>query len=274
MQSLSVTDLQKQYQKLVNAQQMLILGAGDAQESQLKDFSSTIEKVRNGPSQLDKIVDAKPVPKLRVVLFDKPDRTQTQVLIGQLGVVYADPRLDALQIANYAFGGGGFQSRLMIELRVKRGAMDGAGCGFKLASHPHTWNLSFFPKNSDTPPAVREALKMVRELHDHGLSQEEFGSSKRSMINSAGFGFNTPQKRLENRMTEVLYGLPEGYFRNFASRISKISLEEVNQAIRGFVTPDKMMVGIVATASLSKAAIAKELGVNEKDIEVQDYQKE
>ena len=115
---------------------------------------------------------------------------------------------------------------------------------------------------------------MIRDLQKNGLTEAEFKASKQSIVNSAGFAYNTPAKRMENRLTEVVFGLPEGYFKDYAERIERISREEVNEALARFVSPENLMIGLVATASLSKAAIAKELGIPEKDIEVQSYQKE
>ncbi len=275
IQGLTVTDLQKQYQRLINQNEMIVLAAGDAEQSELTPFMNAVQKARNGKSALNPIPEFTSEPaKLRVMIFDKPDRTQTQVLIGQKGVPYNSPMLDALQVANYAFGGGGFQSRLMIELRVKRGWTYGAGSGFKLGNRSNIWRTSFFPKNGDTPAAIKEALSLIRELKAKGLTQKEFDFAKQSMINGSGFSYNTPAKRMDNRMTEILFGLPQGYMKDTANRLEKLTLADVNQAIKSFLNPDHMMIGLVGTASVSRTDIAKALEIPENQIEVQDYMKE
>jgi zinc protease len=162
----------------------------------------------------------------------------------------------------------------MVELRVKRGWTYGAGSSFRAGSRPHSWRVGFSPKNADTPPAIKEALNLVRDLKKTGITDAQFNASKQSLVNSSGFSFNTPQKRLENKLIEVLYGLPDGYYRDYAKRLSALTLPEVNQTIESFVDPDHMMIGIVGTASISKDAIANELGVPPASIEVQSYQKE
>lgn len=275
IQSITVADLQKQYQKLINQSQMVILGAGDTSEKAFDRFLSSVKIERNQTSHLNALPEFTTEPKkLRVVIFDKPDRTQTQVMIGQKGVTIRDPEIDALQLANHAFGGSSFQARLMVELRVKRGWTYGAGSAFRLGSKSHSWRVGFFPKNADTPPAIKEALKLIADLKKSGISETEFSASKQGLVNSAGFSYNTPQKRLENKLIEVLYGLPEGYFKNYANRLSALSLANVNTAIEKFITPDQLLIGVLGTASVSKAEIAKALGMKDSDIEVQSYQKE
>jgi zinc protease len=275
IQSISAQDLQKQYQNLISTKNLILLAAGDASDAAFSSFLREMSEKRNVDSTLQPVPEFKNTPtRTRIVIFDKPDRTQTQVLIGQKGISFSSKDLDALQIGNHAFGGAGFQARLMIELRVKRGWTYGAGSSFKLGSAPHSWKIGFFPKNADTPPAIHEALRMIRDLQKNGITEEEFKASKQSILNSAGFNYNTPAKRMENRLTEVVFGLPEGYFKDYADRIEKISRSAVNEALARFVSPDHLMIGLVGTASISRSALARELGIPEKDIEVQSYQKE
>jgi len=270
--TLSITDIQNQYKKIINQTRMLILASGDANKAAFNDFQMKLDKSLNTNTQIDVIDAFKNFPqKLKIVLIDKPDRTQTQISIAQKGSSFSDPSLDAIQIGNFAFGGGTFLSKLMVELRVKRGWTYGAGSAFKMASQPHSWRVSFFPKNDDTPAAIKETLRLLNDLRDHGITQTEFDAAKSSMINSAGFSFNTPKKRIENLMIEKIFNLPEGYHKNFANRISSLSLEDVNQALKKFIEADHVMIGLVATASITKAPLAKELGIKESEIEVVDY---
>lgn len=275
IQTLTVGDLQRHYQNLVTSNNLILLAAGDSSESDYASFLRGMNEKSNAGSTLSPVPEFRNAPSgTRIVIFDKPDRTQTQVLIGQKGISFASKDLDALQVGNHAFGAGGFGARLMVELRVKRGWTYGAGSSFKLGSSPHSWKVGFFPKNADTPAAIREALRMIRDLKKNGITEEEFKASKQSILNSAGFAYNTPAKRMDNQLTEVVFNLPEGYFKDYADRVGKISREEVNEALARFLEPDQLMIGLVATASISKESIAKELGIPEKFIEVQSYQKE
>jgi zinc protease len=275
LKNLSVGDLQAQFQRLIHEDSMILLASGSTEESSFQPLIQKLKSKRPGISKIQTIPEFKGEPgQLRVVIFDKPDRTQTQVVIGQKGISIRDADLDALQLANHAFGAGGFQARLMVELRVKRGWTYGAGSAFRLGSTPHSWKVSFFPKNADTPAAIQEAIRLISEFGKKGLTPEEFEASRKSLVNGAGFTFNTPAKRMENRLTEIIFGLPEGYFRQYRERTAALTLEQVNAAVARFVRPENLMVGLVGTAKTSKAGIAKTLQIPENRIEVQDYQKE
>ena len=272
VQSLKIADIQKQYEKIFNESRMLILISGNTSASDFDSFRGHLDHKLKRNTRLDTIPAFDGFPrKAKLVIVDKPDRTQTQVSIVQKGTTFNDPALDALQIANFAFGGGTFLSKLMVELRVKRGWTYGAGSAFKFASQPHSWRVSFFPKNADTPAAIKESIRLITELRDRGITEKEFLAAKNSMLNNDGFNFNTPAKRMENRMIEKLFNLPEDYHRNASKRISALTLEEVNAALAKFIDPTHIVIGVVATSSISKEVIAKELGINEKEVEVVDY---
>jgi zinc protease len=275
LQALTLQDVKAHYTRMVHPDRMLVLGTGDAQSDALESFDRSIRRYPWPETKIQPVPAFEGSPKtLKVVLIDKPERTQTHILIGQSGIPFNSPDLDALQIANFAFGGGSFQSRLLVELRVKRGWTYGAGSGFKFGSQPHSWTMMFFPKNGDTPPGVVEALKLIREFKEQGITAAEFDFAKQSMMNSAGFNFDTPAKRMENTLNERLFGLPTGYYRDFAKRLSGITLDQVNQAVKNFIQPDRMLVAIVATSSISKEPIATALKMPSSSIEVVDFKKE
>ncbi len=85
-------------------------------------------------------VPAAAPPGRRVILVDKPDRTQAQVRIGHLAARYGDPDTAALAVAEAVFGGM-FSSRLMQEIRVKRGWSYGAGCALRRSRLPHWFEI-------------------------------------------------------------------------------------------------------------------------------------
>lgn len=275
LKKISLNDIRQQYQKLVHPDRLMILASGDASKSDFEQFASRLQLNSWGAGALATLPPPTGAPnRLKVVLIDKPERTQTHVMIGQSGIAFNSPDVDALQLANYAFGGGSFQARLFAELRVKRGWTYGAASGFKFGTQPHSWRMMFFPKNADTPPAIKEALHMVRELREKGLTAAEFEFAQQSLMNGSGFLFNTPAKRMENKLVEKFFGLPEGYTRDTARRLSQITLPQVNEALKRFLNPQQMLITVVATANTSRAEIARALNIPEADIQVVNFRDE
>src|SRR5207253_5127043 len=67
---------------------------------------------------------------VRTLLVDKDDLTQTTLTFGHAGIRHADPAWYAVTIMNYVLGGSDFSSRLMMEVRSKRGHSYGISSGF------------------------------------------------------------------------------------------------------------------------------------------------
>lgn len=274
LKRITLDDLKTVYDNAVLSSNMIILAAGSVTTQDLATFKARLDGARPGTAKKIQIPEIKPTPKMRVVLFDKPERTQTQVVIGQKGMRITDPKYDAFAIANEVFGGNSFGSRLFVELRVKRGWTYNARSTMRAGTQPLYWSMGFFPKNSDTPPAIAYSLKMLKDWKQNGITEKEFEFTRSSQMKSASFNANTPKKRLENRLLEVLYGLPAGHFANEADRLEKLELDEVNEAIKSTLQGDGLLIGVVATASISKEAIAKDLGIDPNTIEVIDYRTE
>jgi zinc protease len=219
VRGIQVSDVVSFYKNTLPLQGHLILGVGDASESDIDPLESALR--RTFPSSA-RFSDYKSLPfkrlQPRVVIFDKPDRTQTQIMIGQVGLPATSPDLDPILLSNHVFGGDSFHSRLMKELRVKRGWTYGAKSQIKLATQPHLWGIHFFPKSADTAPAIKETLKMITSFRDVGISADEFQFAQSALVNGAGFDFNTASKRLENKLLEKLLGLPDGFQQNQAER--------------------------------------------------------
>jgi zinc protease len=274
LKRVTLGDLRNVYNDAVLSSNMIILAAGAVTEKDLLPFKTRLDSARPGVAKKIQVPEIQGPSKMRVVLFDKPERTQTQVVIGQKGLRITDPRYDAFGIGNEVFGGGSFGSRMFVELRVKRGWTYNARSSMRAGSQPLYWAMGFFPKNEDTPAAIAYSLKMLKDWKKNGITEKEFEFTRSSQMKSASFNTNTPKKRLENRLIEVLYSLPQGYFANEAERLEELELEEVNSAISSTLQGDGLLIGVLATASISRDAIAKELGIAPSAIEVIDYRTE
>jgi len=85
------------------------------------------------------------------------DITQANIIFGQAGISRSDPDYYALAVMNYILGGGGFASRLMEEIRNKRGLAYSVGSFVDAAKYPGSFQILLQTKN----PSAQEALSLV-----------------------------------------------------------------------------------------------------------------
>jgi zinc protease len=247
----------RQYEQLFRQDHMILVGTGDADPSEIKDWAKSLSLKFKKDSTLSKISTPEVKKGRRLLIVDKPDRSQIRIVGGQLGILRNDPNFYALTLANQAYGGGSFSARMMVEIRVKKGWSYGAGSGFSYGLAPRSWSYSFFPKAVYGAEAMGYSLKMVQDLKNQGLTEKEFNFAKESTLNSAGFAYNTPAKRVENRLTEKIYGLPDRFFENLENEIKNVTLVQANQAMASFLDSKNFTVVVVGTASKIKSDLIK-----------------
>jgi zinc protease len=259
------------YDLLVRDVNLLIVGSGDAEVSKIEQWSATLASARPGGEAIPIVAKPENSDGRRLLLVDKPDRTQTQIRTGQIGVQLTDSNYFPLYLGNHAFGGGSFSARMMVEVRVKRGWSYGAYSSFRHGRQPRSWEYYIFPATKDTPAALEFTLKMLEDLKEKGVTDAEFEIAKTSLINSDGFRYNTPEKRVENTLLEKTLDLPQGFMTTYAKNLSKLSVSDVNRALRDFVRPDRVSIAVLGTAKDLKLKLAKAAGIDESKIEVVPY---
>ena len=87
-----------------------------------------------------------------VRLVDKPDATQSTILVLGPGIRHADPQYYAVRLMNYTLGGGGFSSRLMKVVRSEGGKTYGVALA---ASTPGATPGRSKPRRSRATPRRR-----------------------------------------------------------------------------------------------------------------------
>lgn len=277
IESLKREDLIQQYENLFQNRNLLVIGSGNAQHSFIDSWAKQLAEKRPNSSGENPIRTAEPPlsSNQRIVRFiDKPDRTQTQLYFGQIGLKLTDPDYFSVYLANHIFGGGSFSARMMVEVRVKRGWSYGAYSFFRHGIRPRSWQAYTFPATKDTPGSITLIDSMIRDFREKGITAEEYAFGRDSLINSAGFTFNTPAKRVENLLLEKTLGLPDGFMKSYAQNLAKTTPEGVNASVKRFLKPDQMKIMVLGTAKDLKPKVAKSLNIPEKDIEVVPYTKE
>ena len=274
IKNLTATQIRDHYTRLFQNQELLVVGTGYASKDRISAWATDLEHQFSKPGA--KSIAAKvPPPKesdhRRLLIVDKPDRTQTQIYGGQVGVKMTDKSFFPLYLGNYAFGGPSFSAILMVEVRVKRGWSYGANSSFRHALQPRSWSFHLFPAEKDTSQALALTFDLIESLKKTGISDEKFEFAKQSLINSSGFMFNTPKKRVENKLIERTLDLPDGFMRSFGDELKKVSFKDVNGALNHFLKPNQMAVTVLGTASHLKEGLSKAVGIPLEQVEIIPY---
>lgn len=239
--------LRKLYARAVVRDNLLLAFSGDITEARAHGIAETLAAaVGTGPAPTDATSEPSVPPGRRLVFVDKPERSQTQILIGGLGSHPSDSDHFALIVANTAFGGT-FTARLMQEVRSKRGWSYGAYSSIPYDRRRQAFSLWTFPKASDAPACIALELEMLRALREKGLSAGEFAWARRYLVRSHAFALDTAAKRVGLALDAELYELPPGYYTRYLENLRAATLEQANLAVRERLSDENLLFSVVGT---------------------------
>jgi zinc protease len=169
--------------------------------------------------------------KGQVVIVDKPEQTQVQMRIGSHGVRRGHPDHFALAVMSTVLGGG-FTSRLVTEIRVKRGLSYGAGCHFDMLSAAGAFTVSSFTKNETVETLIKISLAEVAKMRAKGPTPKEVATVQRYISGLYPARLET-NDAIAGALSDVaFYGLPSDWISQYRERICAVTPKEATLAAR------------------------------------------
>jgi len=175
------------------------------------------------------------------------ETNQSYIMLGHLGTERNNPDWPIIQLFNYALGGGGFSSRLLKEIRDKKGYTYSAYSYFTwMKIYPGVFLVSTFTKLKNTQAVVGEIKAILEDFKNGGLTEEELEEAKKYFEGALPRRVET-YSGLAGRILEgMIYGLPDFYWEKEAQIMQKVTLRDVNRVIPEYLYPEKL-IGVVIT---------------------------
>jgi zinc protease len=171
--------------------------------------------------------------------------SQSHILIGAPGIARDDPDYFTLYVGNYILGGGGFVSRLMNEVREKRGMAYSVYSYFMPMQQPGAFQIGLQTKNEQVDEALQVVRKTVRDFVAKGVTEAELRAAKQNIIGGFPLRIDSNRKILEYLSVIGFYHLPLTYLDDFQVRVEQVDVRAINDAFRRRIDPDAMATVIV-----------------------------
>jgi zinc protease len=223
--------------------------SGDIEPARAKEMAERlVSGLAKGARVADPVGETSRIAGRRLVFVDKPERTQTQILIGGLGTAPHDADHIALSVANAIFGGS-FTSRLMREVRSKRGWSYGAYARLSVDKQRQAFSMWTFPAATDAPACVALELELLEAFVTKGVLPSELSFIKKFLSRSYAFDIDTAPKRLHQALDVEVLGLPADYYTGYLAKLNEVTVEQANAAVAARLSKDDLLVVVVGTAS-------------------------
>ncbi len=233
--------------------------AGAITDDEAKRLASTLTAaIRNGPRSAMKPPEPEKRTGRRLVFVDKPERTQTQTLIGSLGTWPHDDDHFPLVTATAVLGGT-FTSRMMREIRSKRGWSYGTSARLSIERRRHAFTMSAAPGVNDCAPCVELELKLLEDFVEKGITKKELAFIKNYLVRSYAFEVDTAPKRLGQAIETELLELPADYHTRYVDHVREVTLEAANASASTRLSAKDVVIIVVGTASETLEAVQKKI---------------
>ena len=119
---------------------------------------------------------------------------QSVVILGLAGLRRSDPDFIPAYVMNHILGGGGFSSRLMNEVREKRGLAYSVYSFLSAGDHAGALVAQVATKNEKVRESIDVIQAEMKRLVDEGVKEEDLANAKSYLTGSYPLRFDTNSK--------------------------------------------------------------------------------
>ncbi|GAV20208.1 zinc protease [Mariprofundus micogutta] len=164
--------------------------------------------------------------------------SQTMVHMTRLGVARSDAGFFPVFVLNHMLGGGGFGSRLMEEVREKRGLVYGVYSYFSPLAVPGPFVISLQTRADQAEQAETVVRSVLAELAAGKITSAQLKASKENLVGSFAQRMDSNRERVGLISMIGIYGLPLDYLSVWTERVAAVTLDAVRTQASRFLKPE------------------------------------
>ena len=172
---------------------------------------------------------------------------QAHIAIGMPAVKRSDPEYYALLVGNYTLGGGGFVSRLMQEVREKRGYAYDVHSYFAPRKLEGPFQIGLQTRREQTDEALKVVHDVLKDYLQKGPSEAQLKAAKQYYIDGLALRIDSNAKLLGYLSSIGFYELPLSYIDDYPNIIGSVTAEQVRAAFASHVKEGQLVTVIVGS---------------------------
>ena len=180
----------------------------------------------------------------QVVVVPRPT-PQSIVNMGQQGIRRSDPDWFPAQIMNYVLGGGSFSSRLMEEIRVKRGLTYGVSSGLSAWDEGALLTAGGSTNNPNAGAFVDLVKAEWRRMAEGGVTDEELADAKTYLTGSFPLQFTSTSSIARVLLQVRRDDLGIDYLDRRNALIEAVTREDVARVAKRLLDAEQLLTVIV-----------------------------
>ena len=235
---------------------LLVTAAGDITPEELGAALDRMFGALPAKAAVPDIPDAKPQGLGETLVANRPT-AQTVMLMGQPGIQRSDPDWYAATVMNYVLGGGGFGSRLMEEVREKRGLSYGVYSYLISLDHSALVMAGGSTMNAKAGQALDIMRQEWKRMAEQGVTEQELADAKTYLTGSFPLQFSSTQAIARILLQVRRDRLGIDYLDKRDALINAVTQADVQRVAKRLLNPANLLTvlvgkpeGVTATRTL------------------------
>lgn len=241
---IKLKDIENFINQTVCLENLIIVAGGDYELAEFEELvKPLLETLNVGKKlELEKIKFTSKKEEKELI----KDTKQAYIYFGSsFNVDSKDEENYKAKVASFILGGSGFGSRLMEEIRVKRGLAYSAYGSISINKSYSYFNGYLQTKNESANEAKQLVTQLVEEFVNNGVTQEELTAAKNFLTGSEPLRSETLSQRLTNAFTLYYRGLEADYSKKELEKIQNLELKDLNEYIKSHNEINNLTFSIV-----------------------------
>lgn len=201
-------------------------------------------------SKVIPLVQKKPLQQSSIYLVEVPNANQAQIRIGRYMTASEFQNKNELFHFMSGFLGGGFTSKLVQELRVKRGLTYSAGAYTSMQRDYGRAGVSTFSKNETAAESILLIRDIFNDVSSGKFENSEFTHQKNHQMGGHAFAFEETSAFLAQLMLYDHQNRDLEELEKFTETISKLTKTELSSATMEAFPWDRLTIVVVGNKSL------------------------
>lgn len=178
------------------------------------------------------------------------DKSQTQIVLGHLGITRANPDYLPLLVMDTILGegvGGGFTARIPYQLRDVQGLAYTVGSSITgtAGKEPGVFAASLGTEPAKADRAVAALLAEVKRIEAEPVTEKELREATRYLADSYVFDFQTNSQLADYLQAVQFYGLGWNYRQKFVETVGRVTREDLQRVARKYLDPEHYTLVVV-----------------------------
>ncbi len=244
IKALKLKDVEGFYKEHLSLENVILVIGGDIElEHAKKLLTPVLMEIKNGKTKSLPYFDAKADGKKVVI---EKESEQAYIYFGApFYMKSGDEQSYKAKVASFILGESGFGSRLMEEIRVKRGLAYSSYSRTSIGKSHSSFTGHLQTKNENLDEAIKIVKEEIARFVQNGATPEELAQAKRFLLGSEPLRNETLSQRLSRAFFEYYGGFELGYSKKQLAKIEALSLEDLNAFIKTHEEINKLSIAVV-----------------------------